>query len=432
LIQRVEGQRRGRYFYPSFAGVGFSHNPFRWNPRIRSEDGLLRMVLGLGTRAVDRVGSDYPRMVALSHPTLRPEKDMAMVKHYSQHLIDVIDMEENEFTTLAAADVVPTSDPAIGAIFSMDHGDHVQPMNTRPLHLDMQKTVVTFDRLLNEKQFVDLMRESLDILETAYDRPVDIEFAGEIEKSYPKPLVRLSILQCRPLSRRREDSPFAFPTDIPTDDILFTASEQVPQGFVEHIEYVVYVDPRAYGQIRDPQLRLEIGHMIGRLNGLLPERRFVLIGPGRWGSSNIHLGVRVTYADIYNTAVLIEVAYEEEGNVPEVSYGTHFFQDLVEANIYPLPIYPDDPDTIYHDEWLAEAVNHLTEILPIAEGFEDYIRVVNVPESAEGCTLTIVMDSENERAVAYFTQRELPAVPNATNSSQDDISQTDINSFEEP
>ncbi len=93
LIQKVEGRRYGHYFFPDFAGVGFSHNPYQWSPRIRREEGLLRVVVGLGTRAVDRVASDYPRMVALSHPSLRPEFGVRMVRQYSQHLIDVIDLK---------------------------------------------------------------------------------------------------------------------------------------------------------------------------------------------------------------------------------------------------------------------------------------------------------------------------------------------------
>jgi hypothetical protein len=402
LIQRVQGERHGKFFYPAFAGVGFSHNPFRWNPRIRAEDGFLRLVMGLGTRAVDRVGSDYPRMVALSHPTLRPEKNISMVRHYSQHHLDAINLESNELETLPVGEVIAPDHQALGAIMSIDQGDHVQPMTSRPLHVDRDRLVVTFDRMLADRAFVDLMRESLDILERAYDRPVDVEFAGEVMRSYPTPEVKISVLQCRPLSRRRENAPFDFPTDIPEEDILFTASQQVPQGVVEDVEYIVYVDPRAYAEITDPHARLEIGELIGRINKLLPERRFVLLGPGRWGSSNIHLGVRVTYSDIYNTAVLIEVAYEQEGHVPEVSYGTHFFQDLVEANIYPLPLYPDDPANVFREEFLCESPNHLADLLPDFAKYEDYIRVIYVPEVTGDRSLVIMMDSENERALGYF------------------------------
>ena len=85
LIQKVQGEHRGsKYFFPYVAGVGFSRNPFIWNKRLKREDGFLRIVCGLGTRAVDRVSRDYPRMVALSHPQLRPVKNASEIVKYSQ------------------------------------------------------------------------------------------------------------------------------------------------------------------------------------------------------------------------------------------------------------------------------------------------------------------------------------------------------------
>lgn len=403
LIQKVEGQRYGRYFFPPVAGVGFSHNPHRWNRRIRAEDGLLRMVTGLGTRAVDRVGSDYPRMVALSHPTLRPEQNTRMIRHYAQHYMDVLDLEENRMQTLPVSAILRADYPPLGSIISIEQEGYLQPLASRPLKLDPANMVVTFDRLLEHRQFVDLARECLDILEVAYERPVDIEFVGDILETYPRPVVRLSLLQCRPLSRRRDDLPFDFPTNVPDEDVLFTANQQVPQGVVEHIAWLVWVDPRTYSGIQDPQVRIEIGQVVGRINQALADQKFALMGPGRWGSSNIMLGVRVTYVDIYNTSVLIELAYEKEGQTPEVSYGTHFFQDLVEGNIYPLPLYPDDPSVIFREEFFHGARNHLADLLPEYASFEQYIKLIDMREASGGRTLTLCMDSAQDRAIAYLT-----------------------------
>ncbi len=403
LIQRVQGQQHGRYFYPLVAGVGFSQNPYRWTPRIRAEDGLLRLVTGLGTRAVDRVGSDYPRMVALSHPTLRPERGARRVRHYSQHRMDVIDLEANDLATLPVADVLPPDHPGLGAIVSVEQGDMLQPLSRGSITLDPRSMVVTFDRLLADRAFVQLMRDILDILEQAYERPVDIEFAGEVLDAYPRARVHLSLLQCRSLSRRHEYRPFKFPSHIPPGDILFTARRQVPQGIVEGITYIVYVDPHTYERIASVQTRLEIGQVIGRLNERLRDHTFILMGPGRWGSSNINLGVRVTFADIYNTSVLIEVAYEQGGQVPEVSYGTHFFQDLVEADIYPLPLYPDDPSTLYRESFFTGSPNALADLLPDDADYAPYIRVIDVPACTAGRVVTLVMDSEQGRGVAFLT-----------------------------
>ncbi len=100
----------------------------------------------------------------------------------------------------------------------------------------------------------------------------------------------------------------------------------------------------------------EVARAVGRLNRILPKRGFALIGPGRWGSrGDIRLGVPVTYADISNAAVLIEIARQRGGYVPDLSFGTHFFQDLVESSIRYLPLYPDDPETIFAAPLLRRA-----------------------------------------------------------------------------
>ncbi|HJW83537.1 MAG TPA: PEP/pyruvate-binding domain-containing protein, partial [Anaerolineae bacterium] len=403
LIQKVEGQRYGRYFFPPLAGVAFSRNPYRWSPRIRLEDGLLRMVTGLGTRAVERVGSDYPRMVALSHPSLRPEHTAREIRRYSQSRIDVLDLEENAYKTLDVDEVLDRSYPGLGAIASVDQGDYLRPLVGRPLAIEPGQLVITFDRLL-QSPFADVMRRALDTLEQVYGRPVDAEFAGEVIATYPALETRIALLQCRPLSQRDAGGRYEIPRDIPAGDVLFTASRQVPHGRVENVRYIVYVDPRAYARIPDSSLRIEIGQVVGRLNHILAGQRFILMGPGRWGTANLQLGVKVTYADIYNTSVLIEIAHEEEGTVPEVSYGTHFFQDLVEADIYPLPLYPDDPDTTFRDDFLLGAPSVLPELLPDETRCAPYVRVIDVPAVAAGQTLTIVMNAEEDRAIGYLVR----------------------------
>lgn len=403
LIQKVEGQRYRNYFLPAFSGVGFSRNPYRWSPRIRVEDGLLRMVTGLGTRAVDRVDTDYPRMVALSHPALRPEHTASALRRYSQRQIDVLDLQANQVRTLPVTDVLDVDFPALSTIMSLDQGDYVQPYASRPLSAERANLVVTFDRLLTHKPFVDAMRETMHILAQAYGRPVDIEFAGEVLSTYPELQVKVSLLQCRTLSQRQSAERYEIPTDIPTHAVLFTANRQVPHGFVEGIRYIVYIDPRDYARIPDPNTRFELGRVVGRLNQALAGEAFILMGPGRWGTSNIQLGVKVTYADIYNTSVLIEIAHEDQGSVPEVSYGTHFFQDLVEADIYPLPLYPDDPSTVYDQDFFSDAPNALADVLPGDARYAPHLKLIDVPASCHGCTLTIVMNSEEDKAIAYLT-----------------------------
>ena len=402
LIQKVQGSRYHHYFFPALAGVGFSRNPFRWNRKIRREDGLLRLVYGLGTRAVDRVGSDYPRMVALSHPRLRPEAGATQVRRYSQRFVDLIDLQANRFTTLAVDQVLERDYPGIKLLASEDKGDYLQPIYATGL-LDQGPLVLTFDELLKNRKFVALMRNALQKLERTYGCPVDIEFTVEVTADRPGRFI-LHLLQCRPLSGPEWDQNLHIPEDVPVQDTVFLARRLVPHGVVERIRYVVYVDPVQYAGAPDYTTRFELARLIGRLNQRLEKECFILMGPGRWGSSNVELGVKVTYADIYNTRALIEIAHATAGSTPEVSYGTHFFQDLVETRIYPLPLYPDAPDTVFNGEFFEDTPNVLAELLPDDGRYASYVKVIDVPAATQGRYLELVMDSEQEEALAYLKQ----------------------------
>ena len=127
------------------------------------------------------------------------------------------------------------------------------------------------------------------------------------------------------------------------------------------------------------------------------------MGPGRWGSrGDIRLGVRVTYSDINNTAMIIEVARKKGNYVPDVSFGTHFFQDLVESGIRYLPLYPDDAGVKFNEAFLLSAPNRLVDLLPEFAHLADALRVVDVPEAAGGKVLRILMNADREKAVAML------------------------------
>jgi len=400
LIQKVQGQRYRDFFFPTLAGVGFSRNPFRWNRKIRPQDGLLRLVWGLGTRAVERVANDYPRMVPLSHPQLRPEIGADKIRKYSQRFVDLIDLQANTFRTLPIADVLQPDYPGIVLLASQDKGDYLQPIYA-PGVLGRAPLVLTFNELLKNQEFVTLMRGVLKKLERHYERPVDVEFTVEITADRPPHFI-LHLLQCRPLSSREWDQSLRIPDGVPPEDVILLARRLVPHGRVGRIRYVVYVDPAQYARAPDYATRFELARVVGRLNKRLEGECFILMGPGRWGTSNVELGLKVTYADIYNTRALIEIAQSRADDTLEVSYGTHFFQDLVEACIYPLPLYPNAPGTIFNRAFFDEAINVLGELLPADARYASFIKVVDVPALTGGRYLELVMDSERDEALAYL------------------------------
>ena len=402
LIQPVAGESYGRYYFPAVAGVAFSKNPFRWNPKIRREDGFLRIVWGMGTRAVDRVSDDYPRMVALSHPQLRPETTADAISQYSQHYVDVIDLEANQEVTLPVQKVLDLDYPHLRSIASVRKGDYLQEIISSGSCAERDELVLTFNRLVHDQSFINLMQAALSQLERAYETPVDVEFVIEIIPDYPYPNYRLHLLQCRPLSERGSGEAVTIPENLAEDDTLFTGYELIPDGRVEGVRYLIFVDPVQYREIADPTVRLELGRAIGRLNKVLEDERYVLMGPGRWGSANLELGVRVSYADIFNTRALIEMSVPEGGSVPDLSYGTHFFQDLIEGGIYPLPLHLHDPRSSFNWDFFREAPNALGDLSPEDVGLSEHLKVIDLEAVRPGRRLTILMDGSQDEAVGYL------------------------------
>jgi hypothetical protein len=398
MIQEVVGQRIGKYFLPACSGVAFSNNEFRWSARIQRTDGLIRLVPGLGTRAVDRIADDYPVLIAPGQPNLRVNVTVDEVLKYSPRRMDVINLETNAFETVDAAEVLRSCGneyPRIRDLVSVvDHDRLEQP--GAMLDLDSADVVFTFEGLIHNTSFVKLVRELSGLLQSKLGTPVDLEFAYDGTDFF--------LLQCRPQSNSADVAPVAIPQNLPADKIMFSARRFVSNGRVPDITHIVYVDPDAYNQLPDESAMRDVGRAVGRLNKLLPKRQFILIGPGRWGSrGDIRLGVPVTYSDINNTAVLIEVARQRGNYLPDLSFGTHFFQDLVEASIRYLPLYPDDPNTVYNELFMRRSQNILPEILPEFAHLLDTLRVIDVPRETDGQVLRILMNADLDQAVAYLS-----------------------------
>lgn len=398
LIQELKGRRRDNYFFPDSAGVGFSQNHFRWDPRIDRDAGFLRLVWGMGTRAVDRLSADYPRLVALSHPDFRSEVDPTRIRRYSQHFVDLIDLEANSFSTLPLGDVVKGNTPFLRFLAQQFNDGYFSDYVSIPLEFDSKEVVLTFDGLMRRTEFPKLMREMLQILETAYKRPVDTEFVLELmqtEDGNPKPIIHL--LQCRPQSCLPVES-IDLPEDIPDEERVFSTHGLVSDGLVEKVRYVVYVSGEAYYDL-DPIGQKQIARLVGQLNSRLEGETFILIGPGRWGSVNSEMGVSITYADLYNARALIEVVSDRAAIEP--SYGTHFFQDLVEARIFILAIAIDDPQTEFNQAFFGDSKNSLEQILPEGKEWSNIVKVIDIPSIREGKFLELAMSGEVETAMAY-------------------------------
>lgn len=397
MVQKVVGTRCGDYFLPVWAGVAFSRNDYRRNPRIRPEDGLARLVVGLGTRAVDRTGSDYPRMMALGQPTLRELVKPQEIVRLSQRYVDAINLAENRLETVELAPLLEKAGriPGLEQTVSTYQDGLLRTPTGTLLMASSQDLVVTFDRFAADSPYPRLLKWILSRLEQAYGCPVDIEFAFDGERFY--------LLQCRPQAQRSAGTPVRIPANIPEENQLFSSSREIARGSAHGIEYVVLVDPKDYDELPSNDARIRVADVIRKLNYKLSGRNFVLMGPGRWGTKDPRMGIRVTYAGIHNTRALIEIARAKGGYVPEVSFGSHFFQDLVESNILYLALYPDDRDTVFNEEFLHGSPNCVTQVEPAASGLEDIVRLIHVPSVAGGKHLNIDMDDERQQALGYLS-----------------------------
>ncbi|HMK09573.1 MAG TPA: PEP/pyruvate-binding domain-containing protein [Anaerolineales bacterium] len=397
LIQEVVGTRLGPYHLPVFAGVAFSRNEFPWSSRINREDGLVRLVPGLGTRAVDRLSDDYPVLVAPGRPGLRVNTTADEVVHYSPKKVDLINLEARTFETVELHDLLARHGPALplaDQLVSQVEGDRVRPPSAT-IDFGRRDLVVTFDGLLDHTPFLEQVQAMLQTLSGALGVPVDIEFAHDGNALY--------LLQCRPQSQGGESQAPPVPRQLPPEKVLFTAHRYVSNAYLTDLTHIVYVDPERYATIGGLDDLAAVGRAVGALNQILPRRRFLLIGPGRWGSrGDIRLGVHVTYSDISNAAMLIEIASTKEGSTPEPSFGTHFFQDLVEASIRYLPLYPGLPGAVFNTSLLTSGPNRLGELAPAFASLADVLHVIDVPAVTGGEMVHVVMNADTEEAIAFL------------------------------
>jgi len=407
MIQEVVGTRVGPYYLPAFAGVAFSNNEFRWSPRITREDGLLRIVPGLGTRAVDRLSDDYPRLIALGQPQLNVNISPQDIQRYSPQALDLINLDTNTFETIPLSQLLKNHGelfPLVEKLVSVYLEDHLVFRPKIQINFLTDDLVLTFDGLIKQTPFVTQIKRIIDVTRDRLGYPVDIEFACDGKSLY--------LLQCRPQSDGAVHTPSFIPEDTPEDDILFTASKFISNGVIPDITHVVYIDPDKYGELENRTTLLDVGRAVGRLNSLLPRRQFILMGPGRWGSrGDIKLGVSVTYSDISNTALLVEIARKKGSYVPDLSFGTHFFQDLVEASIRYLPLYPDEEPNLFNTPFFQRSKNLLSRLIPEFSHLEDVVFVIDVPRETRDRILRIQMNAEIDKAMAYFTP---PAKSEAT------------------
>jgi len=396
LVQRVSGSHHKNYFFPDLAGVGISYNTFVWNKEMNPTAGMLRLVFGLGTRSVDRVEGDYPRIVALDLPLLKPHAGMQDTRKFSQRDVDLLDLEHNGLKTKSILNL--SSEELDLKMERIGVRDHETNEKMRDLGIKGQEAwILTFDDFLAGTPFADVMHRMLKKLETIYDYPVDIEFTANFTDGET---FKVNLVQCRPLQTQGEGKQVAIPQHVEKEKIFFQFEGNFfGGGMIESVHRIIYIDPVKYTAL-SLQKKYEVARLVGRLNRQIEDRdktRVMLLGPGRWGSTTPSLGVPVSFSEINNIAILGEIAYSDGNFMPELSYGTHFFQDLVETGIFYLAIFPGEKDVVFNAQWLGKLVNQTEKVAPNFAQYSDVVKVFDVSEE----NLKILADVVNRKVICY-------------------------------
>jgi len=404
LVQRVSGSMYGSHFFPQVAGVGLSFNPYVWSQYIEPEAGMLRLVFGLGTRAVDRADDDYTRVVALNAPSRRPEASFDEIRRYTQRRVDTLDLAANQLVSNDFVDVARQSSELPIEIFSSRDAE-LERLAAETGRQDIFSWTLTFEPLLSQTSFVKDMRDMLRTIQDAYGCPVDTEFTANF---FGKETYKINLVQCRPLQVQIPDGSMVTdqPDHIEDNDLILRAHGAViGQSRLTIIDRLIYVVPSVYGQLRISD-RYSIARLIGQLMHCEPpegrSKNVMILGPGRWGTTTPSLGVPVSFAEIDTVSVLCEIVAMREDLIPDVSLGTHFFNELVEADILYLAMFPGRDGNVLNDAFFRAFPNKLPQLIPDAARRSEVVRVLDADDLENGGVIKLNANTLNQQVVCFL------------------------------
>jgi hypothetical protein len=351
------------------------------------------------------VGNDYPRLVALSHPRLQPDDSPQAIRHYSQQYVDLIDLEGNCLKTIPIGEALGPLYPPLRYLAQVEQDGYFSTPLARLSPSDVPRLAITYDEFLGRTRFPALLRELLQLLEQRWGTPVDVEFTVGAPGMAGSPgNVELALLQCRPLPGLQAGLPAHRPENLDPADVVLSSQFIVPDGCLPDIRHVLFVVPDKYFGLQSEAARRQVARVIGRVNGALPPKSFICVGPGRWGTENLDLGVFVGYADICNAGALVELSGKAVGPAPEPSLGTHFFHDLMEAQIYPIAANLDREDTLFLKEFFYGTKSCLSQYVPSDDSPNSAVRLIDVAGYRPGNHLEVIMDADEGKTTAYLAK----------------------------
>ena len=358
LIQRVSGSYYGNYYMPCAAGVGYSYSPYRIMKDTDPTAGMLRLVMGLGTSAVDRTEGSYPRIVNLDMPEKSSYSSSADKHKFSQGKAEVINMTTRELEKMSYEKMEQDIPKYLEKIL-LEHDTEAES-RLREMGRRREVKFISCKGLVANSPLMDQMRRMLHCIQEEYEYPVDTEFTINISENGE---YSIDLLQCRPLQVQKGKTGNVVPEDIPEERILLeSVGTSMGISKTSSLDLIVYVDPVKYYELpfKDKDL---VAKLIGKINWHYRDmdKHMMLIVPGRVGTTSPELGVPTSFADISAYDIICETEESRAGYNPELSYGSHIFQDLVEAEILYTAIFQGEKTKKYSPEKLTSSKDLINE-----------------------------------------------------------------------
>ena len=394
LVQRVSGSYYGEYYMPCVAGVGYSYSPYRFMDDLDPTAGMLRLVMGLGTSAVDRTEGSYPRLVNLDRPKATTARDSVERHQYSQRRLELMNRASRKLEQVEP-DVVEPFLPSFMKKLLFEHDFDTERMYREQGH-SRDIEFVSCQGIVEKEDLMAEMHAILSTIQKEYDYPVDTEFTVNLSEDGDHVI---NLLQCRPLQVYQDSEEMELPEDVDREKILFECrGSSMGLSRYEKLDIIVTVDPVNYYNMpyRD---KYKAAKAVGSVNWKMrgKNKKMLLMTPGRLGTSSPELGVPAVFSDISEYASICEVSDSRAGYNPELSYGSHFFQDLVEAGILYNAIFENEKTIVFNPELLKDCDNLLCDYDPKFEELKDIVRVYDVSEM----DFRLCNDMKKERVLCF-------------------------------
>ena len=392
LVQRVSGSYYGEFYMPCAAGVGYSYSPYKFMESIDQSAGMLRLVMGLGTSAVDRTEGSYPRLVSLDKPTATTSRNSIEKHQYSQRKLELMNRSTRKLERVDL-DTVEKSMPFYLKRLLLEHDTDTERM-FRDRGEERNIEFISCQGIVRKDELMKQMKDILSAIQNEYQHPVDIEFTINFSESGD---YVINILQCRPLQVFQDTEELKIPENISEKDILFECKKSaMGLSREEKLDLIVYVDPVKYYSMPYSD-KNRVASAIGKINWEMrgKGKHMLLMVPGRIGTSSPELGVPTAFSDISEFDAVCEIADSKVGYNPELSYGSHFFQDLVESGILYNAIFENEKTLVYNVDILADFKNVLNEGVFGHEEIKDIVAVYDVSRD----NICLYHDMKNERTI---------------------------------